>query len=195
MKNFILVVTSCLLYASCTMCNDDDMPVTEPETLNKVLLLKVDMTTNTFEGGRELIFPQTMGYTLTTSYNEPGDFGDVALMYEEAGANIFTGIIVWAGLGQMTYPEDLYENTFFATLITPVAMPAAEEFELVDYSENAYYPETIDYDAIWDAVDDLSLVKQYRIANPNSKINLFLYTPSVGVGDPAEWDWYLIFKN
>ena len=177
------------------MCNDDDMPVTEPETLNKVLLLKVDMTTNTFEGGRELIFPQTMGYTLTTSYNEPGDFGDVALMYEEAGANIFTGIIVWAGLGQMTYPEDLYENTFFATLITPVAMPAAEEFELVDYSENAYYPETIDYDAIWDAVDDLSLVKQYRIANPNSKINLFLYTPSVGVGDPAEWDWYLIFKN
>ncbi|AXG74149.1 hypothetical protein DVK85_07800 [Flavobacterium arcticum] len=176
-------------------CSDDSGNALQYPSENNVLLLKVDLQTNTFEGGKELTFNDVEGFTISSVYNEPGDFGDITLKYEEANATIFSGTIVWAGLGEMTYPEELNVSASFTTVTEPTPMPNMDEFELVEYSEFGYYPETIDYNAIWDAIDNLQLVQEYRINNPNAKVNLFLYTPGVGVGNPAEWDWYIILKN
>ncbi|OIQ17615.1 MAG: hypothetical protein BM557_07960 [Flavobacterium sp. MedPE-SWcel] len=193
MKNLFLLLSLSLFLGS---CSDDDSSVTPPnETENKVLLLKVDMQTNAFEGGKELTFPEFTDFTIETSYIEPGDFGDIELKYQEADAPIFAGTIVWAGLGEMTYPEILNTTTSFTTIDTPVQAPTEENFELVQYSDYSVYPELINYNAIWGAIDDLQLVKEYRDENPNAKVNLLLYTPSVGVGNPAEWDWFIILKN
>ena len=63
------------------------------------------------------------------------------------------------------------------------------------YDEFAYYPDTIDYSSIWNSISNLEIVNNYLNTNPNGKINLFLYTPSVGIGNPADWDWYIILKN
>ncbi len=194
MKKIILLLGLSLFIMSCS--DDSDSPLqNNPQVENKVLLLKVDLETNVFEGGKELIFSDFDGFTIATEYNSPGDFGDITLTYEEAGADIFAGTIVWAGSGAMTYPETLNATGSFATIDQPVAMPATEDFKLVEYDEFNYYPEEIDYDAIWDAIDNLRIVNEYRQANPNAKVNLFLYTPSVGIGNPAEWDWYVILKN
>ena len=192
MKNLILLLGLSLSFIACSDDSDNNL---QNQTENKVLLLKVDLETNVFEGGKELIFSASDNFTITTDYNSPGDFGDITLMYEEANANIFAGTIVWAGSGAMTYPEMLNATASFATVAQPVAMPATEDFKLVEYDEFNYYPEEIDYNAIWDAIDNLQVVKEYRLANPDAKVNLFLYTPSVGVGNPAEWDWYVILKN
>ena len=194
MKNLILLVSLSMAFVACS--DDSGAPLqNNPEPDNKVLLLKVDLETNGFEGGKELVFSDADDFTITTDYNSPGDFGDITLTYEEADADIFAGTIIWAGTGQMTYPETLNAVGSFTIAAEPAPMPAAEDFELVEYDEFNYYPEEIDYDAIWDAVDNLQLVKQYRQENPDAKVNLFLYTPSVGVGNPAEWDWYIILKN
>jgi hypothetical protein len=68
-------------------------------------------------------------------------------------------------------------------------------FAPVMYDELAYYPDTIAYAQIWNAIDNLEKVSNYRSVNTESNIHLFLYTPSVGDGDPKEWDWFVILKN
>lgn len=193
MKKLILLFGLSLFMGACSSDDDSNSRTNQPE--NNVLLLKVDMQTNAFEGGKELTFDDYDNFTITTSYIEPGDFGDVALKYEEANAPIFEGTIIWAGLGEMTYPEALNATNTFATVTTPTPMPVVTDIELVQYSDFNYYPEVINYTAIWDAVANLQLVQEYRTANPTAKVNLFLYTPSVGAGNPAEWDWYIILKN
>jgi hypothetical protein len=162
---------------------------------NKVLLLKVDYETNAFEGGVELVFPEADTFTISADYNAPGDFGDITLNYEEVGQPLFMGSIIWMGTGFMVYPCAITEPNGFETQNNAVPMPPVSQFEKVMYDEHAFYPAVIDYQTIWSNIDNLVQVQAYRQSNPNAKINLFLYTPSVGVGNPAEWDWYVILKN
>lgn len=188
-KSILLLVAGVLMVA----CSGDSNTMVDEE--NKVLLLKVDLLTNTFEGGKELFFPDNENFTISTVYHPPGDFGDITLNYDEVNMPIFAGGIIWMGLGEITYPESMDAPEEFTLTQTEAEMPAPSEFALVYYEEFANYPEVIDYESIWDAVDNLNLVKLYRIINPQAKVNLFLYTPSVGIGDPADWDWIVILKN
>ncbi|WP_330442175.1 hypothetical protein [Flavobacterium sp. C4GT6] len=185
-----------------TACSDDseNQAVGDDNQLpvgNKVVLLKVDLLTNTFEGGKELTFPEDDAFTLVYDYNPPGDFGDITLIYEEVSQPVFAGGIVWAGMGEMTYPESIDAAETFSTINNPVSQPDESDFVLVSVDEPATSPflSEIDYDAIWTSVNNLAVVKEYRHSNPESKVSLFLYTPSVGVGDPADWDWFVILKN
>ena len=193
-KSFLLLVFAALLMS----CSDTETdPVNGGSEGNKVLLLKVDLLTNAFEGGKELTFPDNNNFTISVDYNPPGDFGDVTLNYEEVGMPIFAGDITWMGLGEITYPESMDASGEFTTIQNPVSQPNESQFSLVTYEEteaNIFF-EDIDYDAIWAAVDNLAAVKEFRDSNPDAQVNLFLYTPSVGIGNPEEWDWIVILKN
>ncbi|MEE1897685.1 hypothetical protein GN157_13485 [Flavobacterium rakeshii] len=190
-KLFLLLVAGILTVA----CSGDSNTMVDAE--NKVLLLKVDLLTNTFEGGKELVFPDNENFTISTVYHPPGDFGDITLNYDEVNMPIFAGDIIWMGLGIISYPESMNAPEEFSSAQNAVEMPASSEFALVPYGDypEHMYPEVIDYEGIWNAIENLSLVKQYRMINPQAKVNLFLYTPSVGIGDPADWDWIVILKN
>jgi len=50
-----------------------------------------------------------------------------------------------------------------------------------------------DYSKIWKSISNLCIVAEYL--KNNKKIGLLLYTPSVGVGDPHDWDWYVIMSK
>ncbi|OYQ47455.1 hypothetical protein CHU92_01025 [Flavobacterium cyanobacteriorum] len=162
---------------------------------NKVMLLKVDYETNVFEGGVELEFPEADTFTISYDYNAPSDFGDITLYYQETGQPLFMGSIIWMGTGFMAFPCFIDAPEQFNKGSVPLQMPAISTFEKVMYDEFAIYPDQINYQAIWNSIDDLQLVRNYRQSNPGAKINLFLYTPSVGIGNPEEWDWYVILKN
>ena len=197
MKKSLLLL--CFL-AFFTACSDDseNQAVGDDNQLpvgNKVVLLKVDLLTNTFEGGKELAFPENDAFTLIYDYNPPGDFGDITLIYEEVSEPIFAGGIVWAGMGEMTYPESIDAPETFSTINGTVTQPAESQFESYFNEEFNFYYDNIDYNGIWSSVSNLAVVKEYRESNPDSKVNLYLYTPSVGVGDPADWDWFVILKN
>tara|TARA_B110000027_G_C15953041_1_gene226427 strand:- start:40 stop:612 length:573 start_codon:yes stop_codon:yes gene_type:complete len=190
MKKIIFILFVGLMFS----CDNDSEPVIQNEA-NKVILLKVDFLTNEFEGGLEFEFSTSESFTISSTYNPPGDFGDIQLYYSELNEKIFDGTIIWLGSGERSYPEETNLPENFATIDENLELPESSMFETVMYDEFAYYPETIDYSSIWNSMRNLEIVKNYRNSNPQGKINLFLYTPSVGVGNPAEWDWYIYIKN
>jgi hypothetical protein len=191
MKAKILTITMFILtLISCSKDNDDTItPTANP---NNVLVLKVDYNTNTFEGGKELSFSSTnSNMTVINQYVPPSDFGSIKLIYQELNETLFDGTIVWNGLGQMNFPQNLLNANQFDRVLTADYVSPNAGFENVFNPNN----ETFNYNPIWASVQSLVKVRQYLISNPNATVKIFLYTPSVGIGNPAEWDWIVILKN
>jgi hypothetical protein len=191
MRTKILTFTALILsLISCS--NDNDETSNSTTNSNNVLLLKVDYNTNLFEGGKELTFANTTSnMTITNQYVSPGDFGSIKLIYQELNETLFDGTIVWAGLGQMNYPQNLLNANQFDRVMTADYVTPISGFENVFNPNNSTY----NYNEIWTSVQSLVKVRQYLSSNPNATVKLFLYTPSVGIGNPSEWDWIIIMKN
>ena len=174
-------------------CSEENAPVeatsNEP---NKVLLLKVDYLTNTFQGGKETIYSENSNtFTISHQIVAPVDFGNIKLKFDEINQIIFDGDIIWMGLGQIHYPQNmLAANQFDAVLTADVVFP--------NTSFNHILPQPNlgnNYNQVWMAVQNLVKVRQYLISNPTGVVHLYLYTPSVGVGNPADWKWIILMKN
>ena len=188
MKTSIILLSLISLLFS---CNSDNADLDET-TSTQVLMLKVDYTTNTFEGGTEFHFSkQTDSLTIVNEYVEPNDFGSVKLIYQELNEPLFDGTIHWMGLGKMTFPESLQPAHDFKNVDTKDLRYPMGGFENVFNPKN----EKHDYNKVWLSVQGLVKVREYLIANPNQKAKLFLYTPSVGEGNPLDWDWIIYLKK
>lgn len=173
-------------------CNSENMDVSmETNAPTQVLMLKVDYTTNAFEGGTIFGFPQkTDKFTIENKYVEPSDFGSVKLIYKELNQTLFEGTIHWMGFGKMTLPERLKPASSFEFVLT-------EDLRYPTGFENVFNPynRELDYNKAWLSVQGLVKVREFLAANPNQKAKLFLYTPSVGVGDPKDWYWVIYLKK
>lgn len=190
MKTKILTLLTVII--TLISCSTDNAETIQTTSSNKVLILKVDYNTNIFEGGKELCFTSaTSAMTVSSQYVSPGDFGSIKLTYEEINETLFNGTIVWNGLGQINYPENLLEADQFARVMTADYVTPISGFENVFNPNNTSY----NYEQTWASVQGLVKVRQYLISNPNATVKIFLYTPSVGVGNPAEWDWIVLLKN
>lgn len=174
-------------------CSEENAPAenntNEP---NKVLLLKVDYLTNTFQGGKETIYSENSNtFTISHQIVAPVDFGNIKLKYDEINQILFDGDIIWMGLGQIYYPQNmLAANQFGAVLTADVVFPTT--------SFNHILPQPNlgnNYNQVWMAVQNLVKVRQYLISNPTGVVHLYLYTPSVGFGNPADWKWIILMKN
>lgn len=181
---FILTLISC--------SKENTRQASSTTNSNNVLVLKVDYNTNQFEGGKELTFTDTSSdMSITNQYVAPGDFGSIKFKYQELNEILFDGTIVWAGLGQVNYPQNLLNANQFDRVMTTDYVTPVSGFENVFNPDNTVY----NYNAIWNSVQNLVKVRQYLYSNPNATVKLFLYTPSVGFGNPADWDWYIFMKN
>lgn len=185
---FLLLLSAMLLLISCT---DDDNANPAPEPAASVLLLRVDYTTNQFEAGTELHFDSNDTFTISNEYLEPGDFGYLKLFWEEQDALLFDGEIHWAGTGELNFPTNFLPASSFDAVATLDFVTPANGFQ------NVFNPDstTYDYLPMWSSVQFLVKVREYLQANPQQTAKVFLYTPSVGVGNPEEWDWYFILKK
>jgi hypothetical protein len=191
MKKFILILASFFsIFISCSKGNDETVGRTT--NTNNVLILKIDYNTNRFEGGKELTFSDSStNMTIVNQYVAPGDFGSIKLKYQELNEILFDGTLVWAGLGQVNFPQNLLDSNQFDRVMTADYVTPIAGFENVFNPDNTTY----NYNAIWMSVQSLAKVRQYLYSNPNATVKLFLYTPSVGMGNPAEWDWYIFMKK
>ncbi len=188
-KYVFFILTAICLCASCSKKNDTGITGASD---NKVLMLKVDYLTNTFEGGTETVFPNTTsGFTLSTIYKAPGDFGYIKIRYKELDTLLFDGDIIWAGLGRMHFPQNILPADQFEKVTTTDYVNPGAGFENIFNPGNL----TIDYAPVWSSVQGLVKVREYLKTNPNATIKLFLYTPSVGAGNPADADWIVFIKN
>lgn len=192
MKNLIavLLLTS-VIFLSCAKIESEEVLFNSSLTDNKVLILKVDYLTHIFEGGTELTFQKsTPTFTITTDYKSPGDFGSIKLTYKELNEKLFEGTIIWMGKGLIGFPS---------TFINPEKFNVANTYDVV-YPigfENIFNPnnQTYNYSPIWHQVQQYAKVREYLRSNPKATVKIFLYTPSVGIGNPADWDWIILLKN
>lgn len=178
------------LFSSCT--EENSTPAENTTQPNKVLLLKVDYLTNTFQGGKETTFAENSNsFTISHQSIPAVDFGNIKLKYNEINQILFDGDIIWMGLGQIHYPQNmLAANQFDAVLTADIVFPTT--------NFNHILPEpnlSNNYNQVWMAVQNLVKVRQYLISNPSGVVHLYLYTPSVGIGNPADWKWIILMKN
>lgn len=175
-----------------TGCNDDDNNCDIDNSTNKVLMLKVDYNTFNIEGVKELVFSQqTDSFTIVKEYLSPGDFGYIRLIYKELNQQLFYGTIWWDGLGELIYPVSFESPDEYGSVSTDDAIFPIYGFNCPFQNSFAY----LDFFNIWLNVQHLEIVRQYLHTNPNQKVQIFAYTPSVGGGDPSEWDYFVILKN
>lgn len=193
MKTYILIFLSFVLITS---CSKDDIILDDifvPQSSNaKILTLKVDYLTNDFEGGIETTYSSnSTSFTISNLYTPPSDFGFLTLKYQELNEVLFSGGIYWMGLGEISYPLNILPSSKFDLVTTNDFVSPKAGFE------NVFNPDSqsFDYTPVWTSIQKLVKVREYLKANPNATIKLFLYTPSVGFGNPADWDWYVFIKN
>lgn len=183
MKSSIVFFAILTLVTSCSK---------QASTANKVLLLKVDYLTNTFEGGKEFTFtgPKT-SFSISKDYKQPADAGYLKLTYQELNEPLFEGSIIWAGLGKINFPQNLIAANEFISVATADIISPANGFENIFNPGNYAF----DYTPVWLAIQKLVKVREYLTSNPGATVKLFLYTPSVGAGNPADCDWIVYLKN
>lgn len=166
----------------------------EVENTNGILLLQVDYMTNVFEGGKELMILNNINNSdsipIEIDYKAPGDFGNITLYYEPSGEMIFDGSIIWMGTGEIKFPKEFLTADKFPVMDTFIEEPERTKFQTIFYNLNN---QSINYSVIWSSINKLEIVEDYL--KSNKKIGLFLYTPSVGVGNPNEWDWFVILNK
>jgi hypothetical protein len=196
MRKLLAIVTvTIFLFTSCkkdSSSNADNLITSPGFSPNNVLLLKVDYTTNIFEGGKELTFANSSStFTVSNQYAPPGDFGSIKLYYQELNEQLFGGTIIWMGLGSMNFPQSLTAASQFQRVLTNDFVTPSAGFQ------NVFNPQgqTYNYLTPWASVQSFVKVREYLASNPNATVKIFLYTPSVGVGNPADWDWIILLKN
>lgn len=188
MKSRLILFLLVCLFASCSSENIDF----DKDQSNQVLLLKVDYLTNNFEGGTVLNFPiETDSFTIEVKYKEPSDFGLIHLTYKEQNMPLFSGSIIWMGKGGIIFPEKLYPKEKFKAYLTEDYVIPSNGFKNVFNPGDSEY----DYNKVWSSIQNLVIVRRFLQTNPRQPIKLFLYTPSVGVGDPADWYWVVFIKK
>ena len=168
-------------------CDNDDFKTGYSE--HKIILLKVDYMTQVLEGSAEFMVEENIyeedSIPIMVNYNAPGDFGALKLYYNNE-LNIFDGTIIWMGLGEISVPEYFTPSNELSTINTSITFPKLDQFNTIFYQ----LKDPIPYSQIWGAIDNLEVVASYINSTPEIKI--FLYTPSVGVGNPYDWDWFVI---
>lgn|SRR5690554_6913114 len=187
---FLLLTVAIILMG----CNPDDL-ITDKESANQVLMLQVDYTTLAFEGGTEFHFEHPEDkFTITHEYVPPGDFGEVKLFYEELDELLFEGTIHWMGTGKMIFPEKLQPADKFNAAVTLDLVTPINGYENIFNPDNRDFDHE-DYYKVWLKVQQLTKAREYLRATPLQKVKMFLYTPSVGEGDPLTWKWIIYLQK
>ena len=167
----------------------------EADLHKHILICKVDYLTFRYEGfyalkvsgkqetGKEIPF--------VAEYEEPNDFGNIKLFYGAKNNLLLDGAIIWNGCGKLAFPEQ-----FRAGLPTDagIAYPGTERVAMI--TENGQYSPILnerEIKYIWESVSKQKEF-QYYFTNSTKKLAIFLYTPSVGLMNPADAD-YLIFTE
>lgn len=128
---------------------------------------------------------------IISEYKAPGDFGGIKLYYKTTQNLLLDGTIIWMGTGVLSFPE-----SFRAGLPETEGLPypGVSRIALLDASGVYAAPESeFEFQHIWQSISHQKEFQHYY-ENSSKKIAIYLYTPSVGVGNPAEW-YYLVYTE
>lgn len=167
-----------------------------PTDLQKhILISKVDYLTFRYKGfyalnvtdklnsGREIPF--------VADYQSPGDFGYIKLFYRNTNNLLMDGTIIWSGCGELNFPESFRAGQRFSN-----SLPYPGQSRIAFINEEGHYTTVSDDTELQRIWHTLSRQKEFRhyFGRTSKKVAVYLYTPSVGVGNPAD-AYYLVFTE
>jgi len=192
MKTKLFIISFLVNFVGFTYAYDEGQGSNGPNSDNEVLVLIVDYTTNSFEGGKILNFSQNQAETLTITndYFPPGDCGFIKLYYSEIDELLFFGGIIWMGCGSILFPETWMAPEDFTRLVSADwVYPKNGFLNIFPVSNNEMTND------VWSRAQSILEVREFLSSNPEQKVQYFLYTPSVGMGNPADWKWILFLNK
>jgi hypothetical protein len=192
-KHLLLFCLPVLLLYSCKK-EPVDVPVLgKGATLT---LLRVNYLDNSFLGGKTFNYPTYYSVNdsvpVHTFSRTDGTEGFLAQVYVPTNDTIFNGGTSLAGTGKLWYPVFEDRASFGdAGAITPA--PAYAAIQQLMPKGQPLPPFSVSQ--VWGAVGGLAITKEY-LKLPNARIGLFLYKPSQGPGNPADWSWvWVLYKD
>ena len=160
-----------------------------------ILVMKVDYLTFRNNGYTTVNVRDRTGSGDTipfyAAYRYPGDFGFIKLYYKQKdSANLlFSGSIVWMGCGEMDFPTNWVTGRENYLLM---AYPGQERFSFIDESgTHQKVTDETELRKVWESVS-MTEAFQWFYNHSSKRAAVYLYRPSVGIGNPADW-YYLVF--
>ena len=174
---------------------ESDLP--EEDLHKNILISKVDYLTfrprgfyamnvqNPVSSGNEIPF--------VAQYQAPGDFGWFKLFYQTTDNLLAHGSIVWMGCGELEFPE-----SFRAGQKLSNGLPYPGQTKIAFINDEGQYctvsaAQEVGLQRIWQTLSKQEEFQHYY-NNTHKKVAVYLYTPSMGLGDPADW-YYLVFTE
>jgi hypothetical protein len=134
-------------------------------------------------------------FPVSVTYNPPGDFGDLTMQFipqSGTGDTLFFGTIIWAGSGDVQFPTNFEAADQFPSVPSnDFVGPPSSFLNLTPFDvdeENASATE------IFGAVQGLDVVRE-ALDSGSARFGWFFYPRGVGIGDPAEWDYYVVILH
>ena len=160
-------------------------------TTSDLIGVQVDFQTGVVEGGAyyaNIVLPNAPDSLPIglKSYTPAGDFGNIQWEWKPSQELLFNGDIVWMGLGTRIVPEFLTAPEDLGWKATAAAAPDSAQQQWLAQKWNENLP--IDVATLWSEVLHLPCFHNRREGLP---IAIYLYTPSVGIGDPATWKYWI----
>jgi hypothetical protein len=183
---YFLLVMPLIIFTSC------DDPDCDDDSKNKVLMLKVDYQTYEFEGGIEYTFDQkTDSFTIDVNYIYYTDPETITLTYRELNQTLFSGTLIWNGVGEMTTPQSLHSPDYFESVSSDdVIFPSRGFTPMYAF----LYEWDVEFYNVWMSIQHLEKVRKYLRSNPFQRIKVFVYTPRSGYAD-SNTDYYIFIQN
>lgn len=177
--------------------------LTEEYLEKDILIAKVDYMTFEYGGfySMNVTNKQNEGNEIPflADYMSPCDFGYIKLYYRDQSNLLMDGSIIWAGCGELNFPETFVKGNSSNTYVPEYTMKHGLSFpsDRISYidADGSYVQDVDESDNdlgyIWQTLSEQEEFMSYY-EQTSKKVAVYLYTPSVGLGDPYEW-YYMVF--
>ena len=177
--------------------------LTEEYLEKDILIAKVDYMTFEYGGfySMNVTNKQNEGNEIPflADYMSPGDFGYIKLYYRDQSNLLMDGSIIWAGCGELNFPETFVKGNSSNTYVPEYTMKRGLSFpsDRISYidADGSYVQDVDESDNdlgyIWQTLSAQDEFMSYY-EQTSKKVAVYLYTPSVGVGNPYD-AYYMVF--
>lgn len=173
--------------------NDPQNDLQDEDLQKNILISKVDYLTFRHMGFYALdVQGQDLSGTeipFLAQYQAPCDFGSIKLYYQNTNNLLVSGSLVWMGCGHLDFPTEFRAGQ---QLSSSLNYPGQDKIAFIDNSGNYIVTsEESELQHIWQT-ESKQREFQHYYGNTHKKVAVYLYQPSQGVGNPADW-FYLVF--
>lgn len=167
----------------------------ESDLQKHILISKVDYLTFRYRGFYALNVSGKLDsgteIPFVAEYHPAGDFGDIKLYYRNKNNLLMSGTIIWMGCGVLDFPASFRAGEPFNKAMP---YPGQEHFAFInEQGQYTVVTDESDLQHVWQSVSR-QIEFQHYYNNSSKKVAVYLYRPSIGMGNPAD-AYYLVFTE